>query len=150
MTTSTREAAIAALFQVLDTARTSLSPAPTLLRNETVPQNLPAGGVMVLQEGETEEATGMLSPLAYAIRHRAELEITVGAATEATRISRLEDILGMVSGAIVADRTLSGAVEWAEPGSPLIESVPVDGASALRSALLPITLWFTATGTPLG
>jgi hypothetical protein len=150
MTVSTREAALAALFQVLDTARISLSPAPTLLRNETVPQTLPQGGVMVLQDGETEEATAMISPLAYAIRHRAELEITVGGATEAIRISRLEDILGMAASAIANNRTLSGAVEWAEPGSPLIEAVPVDGASALRSALLPITLWFTATGTPLG
>ena len=92
----------------------------------------------------------MLSPLAYAIRHRAELEITVGGADDAERVAQLEDILAAIADAIVADRTLGGAVEWSEPGPPLIEPVPVDGAAALKSALLPITLWFTAPDTPLG
>ena len=148
--TSMRETAIAALHDVVLSAVAALDPAPTLLRNETVPQRLPPGGVLVLQDGETEEATAMLSPLAYAIRHRAELEITVGGADDAERVAQLEDILAAIADAIVADRTLGGAVEWSEPGPPLIEPVPVDGAAALKSALLPITLWFTAPDTPLG
>lgn len=147
---SMRETALAGLFQLLEAATAAMDPAPTLLRNETVPQRLPPGGVLVLQDGETEEATAMLSPLAYAIRHRAELEITVGGTDEAARSALLEDILAVIADAIVADRTLGAAVEWSEPGPPLIEPVPVDGAAALKSALLPITLWFTAPDTPLG
>ena len=148
--TSMRETALAALFQVLQAAIQDLDPAPTLLRNETVPQRLPPGGVLVLQDGETEEATAMLSPLAYAIRHRAELEVTVGGQDEGERIERLETLLSAVAAAIVGDRTLDGAVEWSEPGPPLMEPLPVDGAAALKAALLPITLWFTAPDTPLG
>ena len=148
--TSMREAAIAALFPLLEAATSAMNPAPTVLRNETVPQRLPPGGVLVLQDGETEEATAMLSPLVYAIRHRAELEITVGGADEAARTALLEDILAVVASALVADRTLGGAVEWSEPGPPLIEPVPVEGAATLKTALLPITLWFTAPDTPLG
>jgi hypothetical protein len=56
----------------------------------------------------------------------------------------------VVAAAIIANRTLGGAVEWSEPGPPLIEPVPVEGAAALKAALLPITLWFTAPDTPLG
>jgi hypothetical protein len=148
--TSMRETAISALLDVLQAAVAEMDPAPTLLRNETVPQRLPPGGVLVLQDGETEEATAMLSPLAYAIRHRAELEITVGGTDEAERIEQLDALLSAVAAALVADRTLGGAVEWSEPGPPLIEPVPVDGAAALKAALLPITLWFTAPDTPLG
>lgn len=148
--TSMREAALAALFQLLEAATAAMDPAPTLLRNETVPQRLPPGGVLVLQDGETEEATAMLSPLAYTIRHRAELEITVGGTDEAERIARLDALFSVVADAIVVDRTLGGAVEWSEPGPPLIEPIPVDGAAALKSALLPISLWFTAPDTPLG
>jgi hypothetical protein len=148
--TSMRETAISALLDVLQAAILFLAPTPTVLRNETVPQRLPPGGVLVLQDGETEEATAMLSPLAYAIRHRAELEITVGGADEAERTEQLDALLGAVAAALVADRTLGGAVEWSEPGPPLIEPVPVEGAAALKAALLPITLWFTAPDTPLG
>jgi hypothetical protein len=147
---SIRETAISALHDTLHAAVAGMDPAPTVLRNETVPQRLPPGGVLVLQDGETEEATAMLSPLAYAIRHRAELEITVGGADEAERIARLDALLGVVAAAIIANRTLGGAVEWSEPGPPLIEPVPVEGAAALKAALLPITLWFTAPDTPLG
>lgn len=146
---SMRETAISALHDSLQAATAGMDPAPTLLRNETVPQRLPPGGVLVLQDGETEEATAMLSPLAYSIRHRAELEITVGGADEVLRTALLEDILAVVATALVADRALGGAVEWSEPGPPLIEPVPVDRAAALKSALLPITLWFTAPDTPL-
>lgn len=148
--TSMRETALVALFQLLEAATAALDPTPTVLRNETVPQRLPPGGVLVLQDGETEEATAMLSPLAYAIRHRAELEITVGGADEAERIERLDALLSVVASALIADRTLGAAVEWSEPGPPLIEPIPVEGAAALKSALLPITLWFTAPDTPLG
>ena len=148
--TSMREAAIAALHDALQAAVAEMDPAPTLLRNETVPQRLPPGGVLVLQDGETEEATAMLSPLAYALRHRAELEVTVGGTDESERIARLEAILAGISAALIADRTLGGAVEWSEPGPPLIEPVPVEGAAGLKSALLPITLWFTAPDSPLG
>jgi len=148
--TSMREAAIAALHDALQAAVAEMDPVPTLLRNETIPQRLPPAGVLVLQDGETEEATAMLSPLAHAIRHRAELELTAGGADEAARTALLEDILAVIASALVADRTLGGAVEWSEPGAPLIEPLPVEGAAALKAALLPITLWFTAPDTPLG
>ena len=56
-----------------------------VLRGETVPQRLPPGGLLVLRDGETVEETAILSPLAWAIEHRAEVEVTVGGATPAAR-----------------------------------------------------------------
>lgn len=60
MTTSARETALAGLFTLLGTALADRSPPPTLLRNETTPQRLPPGGLVVLLDGDTLEAEPVL------------------------------------------------------------------------------------------
>ncbi|MFN7174983.1 MAG: hypothetical protein ACK4MT_09840, partial [Thermaurantiacus tibetensis] len=90
---SLREAAIAALHARLVTALASRHPAPLVLRNETVPQRLPHGGLVVVRDGETVEETAILSPLAWAIEHRAAVEVTVAGATPAARNALLDGLL---------------------------------------------------------
>ena len=146
---SVREAALAALFAHLNAALAARSPAPKVLRNETVPQRLPAGGLVVVRDGETVEETAILSPLAWAIEHRAEIEVTVAGATPAARSALLDAVLVDIAAAITADRTFGGAVEWAQPGAPDFEDVEFEGAAAARAAAIPVTLWFTVAGSPL-
>ena len=146
---SVREAAIAALQSRLGTALAGRNPAPLVLRGETVPQRLPLGGLVVIRDGETVEETAILSPLAWAIEHRAEVEITVAGATPAARNTLLDALLVDVAAAITANRTLGGAVEWAQPGSASFEDVEFEGAAAARAAAIPVTLWFTVAGSPL-
>jgi len=147
---SVRETALAALYTRLGAALAARSPAPKVLRNETVPQKLPAGGLVVVRDGETVEETAILSPLAWAIEHRAEVEVTVGGTTPAARTILLDALLVDIAAAITADRTLGGAVEWAQPGAPDFEDVDFEGAAAARAASVPITLFFTVAGSPLG
>ncbi|WP_372623407.1 hypothetical protein [Falsiroseomonas sp.] len=146
---SIRETAIAALHRVLATALAARSPAPVVLRGDTIPQRLPPGGLVVIRDGETVQETAILSPLAFAIEHRAEVEVTVGGATPAARAAQLDALLADIGAAITADRTLGGAVEWAQPGSPEFQDVEFEGAAAARAALIPVTLWFTVAGSPL-
>jgi hypothetical protein len=87
---SMRESAIAALHSMSMAALASRNPAPPMLRGETIPQRLPPGGLVVLRDGETIEETAILSPLAWAIQHRAEVEITVTGATSAARNALLD------------------------------------------------------------
>ena len=146
---SLREAVITALHARLQTALATRSPAPLVLRNETMPQRLPPGGLIVIRDGETLEETAILSPLAWAIEHRAEVEVTVGGATPAARNALLDALLVAIGAAITADRTLGGAVEWAQPGAPDFEDVEFEGAAAARAALVPVSLFFTVAGSPL-
>jgi len=146
---SMRETAIAALHGRLQTALATRNPAPLVLRNETVPQRLPLGGLVVLRDGETVEETAILSPLAWAIEHRAEVEVTVSGATPAARNALLDALLVDITAAITADRSLGGAVEWAQPGAADFEDVEFEGAAAARAASVPVTLWFTVAGSPL-
>jgi len=146
---SARETAIAALQSRLVTTLAARNPAPIVLRGETMPQRISAGGLVVVRDGETVEETPILSPLAWQIEHRAEVEITVAGATPAARNALLDALLVEVAAAITANRTLGGAVEWAQPGSAFFEDVEFEGAAAARAAAIPITLWFTVAGSPL-
>ena len=146
---SVREAAIAGLHGRLATSLAARNPAPLVLRNETMPQRLPPGGLVVIRDGETVEETAILSPLAWAIEHRAEVEVTVAGATPAARNAQLDALLVAIAAAITADHSLSGAVEWAQPGAPDFEDVEFEGAAAARAASVPVTLFFTVAGSPL-
>ena len=146
---SLREAAIAALHARLVTALASRHPAPLVLRGETVPQRLSPGGLVMVRDGETVEETPILSPLAWAIEHRAAIEVTVAGATPAARTALLDALLVAIAAAITADRTLGGPVEWAQPGAPEFEDVEVEGAAAARAASVPVALFFTVAGSPL-
>ena len=140
---SARETALAALSARLGAALAARSPAPKVLRNETVPQRLPVGGLAVVRDGETVEEIPILSPLAWAVDHRAEVEVV--AATGAL----LDALLVDIAAAIAGDRTLGGAVEWAQPGAPSFDDVETEGAAAARAASVPVTLSFTVAGSPL-
>jgi hypothetical protein len=146
---SAREAAIAALHSRLVTSLAARNPAPIVLRGETIPQRIPPGGLVVVRDGEAVEETPILSPLAWQVEHRAEVEITVAGATPAARNPLLDALLVDVAAAIAANRTLGGAVEWAQPGGASFEDVEFEGAAAARAAAIPVTLWFTVAGSPL-
>jgi hypothetical protein len=134
-----RETAITALLALLKTL-----PGITALRNAAWPERVPAGGLVVVRDGETVEEEAMLSPLAYSIVHRVDVEVF--ATNEAAR----DAIIAGLAAAVAVDRTLGGAVEWAEGGSPDYDIVAPDGAAAVAAATLPVRLMFTVLGDPTG
>lgn len=146
---STRENALQELYEVVELALRSLIPNPLVLRNETVPQRIPQGGIVMVRDGETVQETAILSPLRWQIEHRAEIDVIVTWATPAQRSEQLDILLVAVGAAIVAKRTLNGLVEWAQPGSPELQDVEFEGAATAAAALIPVTLWFTVAGSPL-
>jgi hypothetical protein len=149
MAVSTREAAIAALHLTMATALASRSPQPQVLRGETVPQRIAAGGLVMIQDGETIEETAILSPLRWQVRHVAEVVVASSGPTPEARAAALDALLVDVAAAVVADRTLGGAVEWAQPESPSFDDLAFEGAAAVRAASVPVSLWFTTSETPL-
>lgn len=140
---SKRDDALAALHTCLATALAARSPAPLVLRDETAPQRLPAGGLVVVRDGGLAESTPILSPLSWAVEHRAEVEVVAEGA------ALLDALLVAVGAAVLADRTLGGAVEWAQPGGSDTEDVEFEGAAAASAASVPVSLFFTAAGSPL-
>lgn len=139
MADTAMETALAALAAAL-TAATTVA----VIRNADRPEEVPAAGLVVLRDGAQADIEESFSPLRYHIQHAAE--VVVLAPDEAVR----DTVLAALSAALVADRTLAGAVEWLDLQPVSLDMADFDGAEGCRGALLPVTLHYTTLGSPAG
>jgi hypothetical protein len=136
------ETIIATLFNRLYLLNT------TVQRNSGVPVDVPAGGLIILHDGESGQPEIMLSPLTYEYQHVVELDIYVQAAT-ADEADRIFDVLRMAIGQVVtSDRTLGGLCHWAEAQAARPTNLPLLGTMPIKAATIPVELHF-ATSNPL-
>ncbi|WP_428544065.1 acyl-CoA transferase [Profundibacter sp.] len=139
-----RETILQALLAALQTM-----PAATVLREEVLPERLPAGGLVILRDGDPGTPEVTLSPLQYHYEHRAEVEVIVQGKTPAARATIFDTLLQSIGTALAADRTLGGLCDWVEAQAPQPVDMPVEGAAALKAAIIPVILTYT-TADPLG
>ena len=138
---TTRELVLAAL-------QARLQPLAALtLRDEVLPERIPAAGLIILRDGQPGEPEVTLSPLRYHYQHRAELEIVVQAGTG--RASAFDDLIVAIGAALEADRTLGGLCDWVEAEAPRPIDLAVEGAASLKAAVIPVVLHYS-TADPLG
>ncbi len=135
---TTRETVLAALHARLQPL------AALTLRDEVLPERIPAAGLIILRDGQPGEPEVTLSPLRYHYQHRAELEVVVQAPNG--RASTFDTMIVAIGAAIEADRTLGGLCDWVEPEPPASVDLPIDGAAALKAAVITVVLHYTATG----
>ena len=134
---TTRETVLAALH-------TRLQPLAALtLLDEVLPERIPASGLIILRDGQPGEPEVTLSPLRYHYQHRAELEVVIQAGTG--RASAFDDLIAAIGAALEADRTLGGHCDWVEPEAPASVDLPVEGAAALKAAMITVVLHYTTT-----
>ena len=135
-----RENILTALHGALQTF-----PAPTL-RGEVLPERVPAGGLLILRDGEPGEPEVTLSPLRYHYQHRAEIEAVVQGPD---RDASFDALCASIGAALAADRTLGGICDWVEAEAPRAVDLPIEGAAALKAATVTVVLHYT-TADPLG
>ena len=129
---------------VLTALHARLQPLAALtLRDEVLPERIPAAGLIILRDGQPGEPEVTLSPLRYHYQHRAELEVVVQAGTH--RASAFDDLIAAIGAALEADRTLGGLCDWVEPEAPASVDLPVEGAASLKGALITVVLHYTTT-----
>jgi len=139
-----RETILQALLAALQTV-----PAATVLRGAILPERIPAGGLLILRDGDPGTPDVTLSPLQYHYEHRAEIEVIVQGKTPAARDAAFDILLAELASTTTADRTLGGLCDWVEAEAPQPVDLPVEGAEALKAAIVPINLTYT-TADPLG
>jgi hypothetical protein len=137
-----RETILTALADLLRTV-----PHVPVLRGEVLPERIPPSGLMILRDGSPGEPGVTLSPLMYHYQHRAELEVIVQTGEE--RDARFDRLIGRIGAAIAADRTLRGRCDWVEAEAPEAVDLPIEGAAAIKAAVVPIIMHY-ATSDPLG
>ena len=135
---TTRETVLAALHARLQPL------AAQVLRDEVLPERIPASGLIILRDGQPGEPEVTLSPLHYHYQHRAELEVVIQAPN--SRASAFNTLIAAIGTALEADRTLGGLCDWVEPDAPASVDLPIEGAAALKAAVITVVLHYTTTG----
>ncbi len=135
---TTREAILAALYARLQPL------AALTLRDEVLPERIPAAGLIILRDGQPGEPEVTLSPLRYHYQHRAELEVVVQ--TSNGRATAFDSLIAAIGTALETDRTLGGLCDWVEPEAPASVDLPIEGAAALKAAVITVVLHYTTTG----
>ncbi len=137
---TTRETVLAAL-------QARLQPLAALtLRDEVLPERIPAAGLIILRDGQPGEPDVTLSPLRYHYQHRAELEVVIQSGTG--RASTFDSLIASIGAALEIDRTLGGLCDWVEPEAPASVDLAIEGAASLKAAVITIVLHYT-TADPL-
>jgi hypothetical protein len=137
---TTREIILSALQAVLQ------AQSAPVLRGEVLPERVPATGLLILRDGDPGEPVVTLSPLRYHYRHRAEVEAVVQ--TGSGRDAAFDVLAAGVGTLLSADRTLGDLCDWVEAEAPRLVDLAVDGAAALKAAVIPIVLHYS-TSDPL-
>jgi hypothetical protein len=137
--------------QVLDGLKVLLGTVPGAVaeRNSVLPEKVPAGGLIILRDGdpgEPEQALGGFGSTYY--QHAVEVELYVEEGDAAARDVAFDALLQQIGTALEADPTLGGlafGMTYRRP-EPAIEAVA--GAPAIKSATLAVTVDYE-TSTPL-
>ena len=130
------------VLSVLLTTLQGIGGGVTILRNEVLPERIPAAGLLILRDGQPGEPEVTLSPLRYHWQHRAEIEVFArGASGLDAAFDALAEKVGQ---AITADRTLGGRCDWIENDAPEPVDLAVDGAAGIKAAVLILTLHYTS------
>ena len=137
---SKREAILAALHARLQTL------AAPVLRGDVLPERIPVSGLIILRDGKPGDPEVTLSPLTYFYEHRAELEVVIQAGTG--RDAMFDALTADIGATLAADRTLGGLCDWVEAEAPEPVDLPIEGAAALKAAIITIVLHY-ATPDPL-
>ena len=135
-----RETILAALHARLQTL------AAPVLRGDVLPERIPASGLVILRDGKPGDPEVTLSPLTWFYEHRAELEVVIQAGTG--RDALFDAVTADIGAVLAADRTLGGLCDWVEAEAPEPVDLPIEGAAALKVAVIIVVLHY-ATQDPL-
>ena len=119
-------------------------------RNTAAPEKIPAGGLIVLRDGdpgEPEQALGGVGSVYYS--HAVEIEVYVEAADAAKRDAAFDVLVQKIGAAFDADSTLDGLAFGMTYAQPEIDTEAVAGAPAIKTGTIDVIVEYE-TETPLG
>jgi len=144
MPASRAEQVLGALKALLETV-----PDVAVERNSVLPEKVPAGGLIILRDGdpgEPEQALGGFENAYY--RHAVEIEVYLEEGDAAVRDDAYDDLLQEIGLALETNPTLGGLAFGLTYGRPEPSIEAVAGAPAIKSGTLTVTVDYE-TDAPL-
>jgi len=134
--------------QVLDAlkARLETVPGAVVERNSVLPEKIPAGGLIVLRDGdpgEPEQALGGFGSVYY--QHAVEIEVYVEEGDAAVRDTAFDDLLQQIGTALDTDPALDGLAFGLTYGRPEASIEAIAAAPATKSATLTVIVDYEST-----
>ena len=131
-------------------ARLEAVPSAKVERNTAVPEKIPAGGLIVLRDGDPGEPDTALGGFGGAYySHAVEVEVYVEDGDAAARDAAFDILIQEIGAALDADPTLGGLAFGMTYGRPEIDTEAVAGAPAIKHGILAVTVEYE-TASPLG
>ncbi len=133
--TSKREQVLSALF-----ARLQGVPDATVRRNEALPVSVPAGGLIILRDGDPGEPDVTLNPRTEFYSHRAGIEVFVTQPASGGGEEELDALLSWLSFKLNIDRSLGGLAENLTWSAPETSVLAIEGAAPILTARITVTI----------
>jgi hypothetical protein len=144
MPASKAEQLLEAIKALLETV-----PGAVIERNSVLPEKIPAGGLIILRDGdpgEPEQVLGGFGNVYY--QHAVEIEVYVEEGDESIRDTAFDDLLQQIGAVLDADSTLGGLAFGLTYGRPETSIEAVSGAPAIKSSTLSVLIDYE-TDAPL-
>lgn len=105
--------------------------------------NVPASGLVIIRDGNPGDPEIILGHLDYQYDHEAEIEVYVRAS--GSQIDAAFDTLRLAVGqALIANRTLGGAVMWVEPRAAASVDLPKTSELPIKATTIAVTLTYSS------
>jgi hypothetical protein len=144
MPASKAEQLLEAIKALLETV-----PGAVIERNSVLPEKIPAGGLIILRDGdpgEPEQVLGGFGNVYY--QHAVEIEVYVEEGDESIRDTAFDDLLQQIGAVLDADSTLGDLAFGLTYGRPETSIEAVSGAPAIKSSTLSVLIDYE-TDAPL-
>ena len=137
---SHREQVLSALF-----GRLQGVPDATVRRNEALPVSVPAGGLIILRDGDPGEPDVTLSPRTEFYAHRAEIEAFVAQPAGGGGEALLDSLLTEIGAAFAGERSLGGLAENLTWSAPETSVLAIEGAVPNLTARITVTVEYVVS-----
>lgn len=145
MVASTTEQILRALTALLATV-----PGAKVERNTALPETIPAGGLIIVRDGDPGEPDQALGGFAGAYySHRVDVEVYVQNGDPADRDTAFDTLTQAIGAVLASDPGLGGLAFGMTYGRPSVDVEAVDGAAAIKTGTLEVALEYEAPA-PLG
>lgn len=145
MADSVSETALKALYSAVSAAAPALA---TCERNSTLPVDYPSTGLLIVRDGQPGEPEVLMSPETYIYTHLADIDVVFQNGDASDRDAGFDVLKQSVAAALAADRTLGGAVEYAQGRAPAPLEITAEGVEAIKAATIQVELTYE-TSDPL-